>query len=126
MLFGLVLIVHVLMAFVLIGIVLIQGGRGGLSDALGGSMAQSLFGGGAATVLTRLTASCAGLFMVTCLSLAYLSMARGRSVIEQVPAVSPEALMNLLTDPGEGVPSPAAEVPTAAAPGAESEPPVSP
>ncbi len=92
MLYGLVLVLHVLMCLVLIGIVLLQGGRGGLSDALGGAAAQSLFGGGAATVLTKITASCAALFMITSLSLAYLSSVRGRSVIEQMPVVSPEGL----------------------------------
>ena len=57
-----------------------------MGEALGGAAAQSLFGGGANTVMTRVTAICAGLFMVTCLSLAMLSTARGRSVIEQLPA----------------------------------------
>lgn len=92
MLYGLVLVVHILMCLVLIGVVLLQGGRGGLSEALGGAAAQSLFGGGAATVMTKITASCAALFMITSLSLACLSTARGRSVIEQVPVLSPEGL----------------------------------
>ncbi|HAM41527.1 MAG TPA: preprotein translocase subunit SecG [Candidatus Omnitrophica bacterium] len=92
MLYGLVMVIHILMCLVLIGVVLLQGGRGGLSEALGGAAAQSLFGGGAATVLTKITATCAALFMITSLSLAYLSTARGRSVIEQVPLVSPEGL----------------------------------
>ena len=91
MLYGLVLVIHVMVSFILIGVILLQGGRGGLSDALGGAAAQSLFGGGTATVLTRVTAFCAGLFVVTCLSLAYLSTMKGRSVIEQVPFVSPES-----------------------------------
>ena len=90
--YGLVLALHILVCVVLIGIVLLQGGRGGLSDALGGAAAQSLFGGGATTILTRLTAICAGLFVVTCLTLAYLSTVRGRSVIESVPMVAPESL----------------------------------
>lgn len=85
MLYGLVVAVHILMSLVLIGVVLLQGGRGGLSDALGGAAAQSLFGGGASTVMTKITAFCAGLFVVTSLSLAYLSTVRGRSVVEQFP-----------------------------------------
>ena len=91
MLYGLVLVIHVMVSLILIGVILLQGGRGGLSDALGGAAAQSLFGGGAATVLTRVTACCAGLFVVTCLSLAYLSTAKGRSVIEQMPAMNPQS-----------------------------------
>lgn len=102
MLYGLVLVLHVLMCLVLIGIVLLQGGRGGLSDALGGAAAQSLFGGGAATVLTKITATCAALFMITSLSLAYLSTARGRSVIDQIPVALPK-----------GLPLPGAELPLA-------------
>ena len=89
MIYGLVLVIHIFVSLVLIGVILLQGGRGGLSEALGGAAAQSLFGGGAATVLTRLTAFCASLFVVTCLSLAYLSTVKGRSVIEQVPLVTP-------------------------------------
>ena len=92
MLYVLVLLVHVLVSLFLIGVILLQGGRGGLSETLGGGAAQSLFGGRTATVLTRLTTGCAAVFMVTCLSLAYLSTIRGRSVIEQIPAVAPGAL----------------------------------
>ncbi|MBI3312184.1 MAG: preprotein translocase subunit SecG [Candidatus Omnitrophica bacterium] len=91
-LFILVLIVHIIVSLVLVGVILLQGGRGGLSESLGGAAAQSLFGGGVATVLTRITTVCACLFVVTCLSLAYLSTIRGRSVVEQVPLVAPETL----------------------------------
>ena len=92
MLYGLVVIVHVLICLVLIGVILLQGGRGGLSDALGGAAAQSLFGGGVATVMTRVTTICAGLFVVTCLSLAALSTIKGRSVIEQLQSLTPDSL----------------------------------
>ena len=84
--YALILVVHVLVALFLIAVVLLQGGRGGLGEALGGAAAQSLFGGGANTVMTRITAVAATLFMVTCLSLAMLSTARGRSVIDRLPA----------------------------------------
>ena len=58
---------------------------------MGGASAQSLFGGGAHTVMTKITGVVGGLFMVTCLSLAALSTVQGRSVVEQLPAVtSPE------------------------------------
>lgn len=100
-LFILVLIVHVVVSLVLVGVILLQGGRGGLSESLGGAAAQSLFGGGVATVLTRITTVCACLFVVTCLSLAYLSTMRGRSVVEQVPLVAPETLpLGPLSSPG--------------------------
>jgi preprotein translocase subunit SecG len=86
MVYGLVLVVHVLVAFFLIGVILIQGGRGGLGEALGGAAAQSLFGGGANTVMTKITAVAGALFMVTCLSLAALSTQQGGSVIDRLPA----------------------------------------
>ena len=86
MMYGLVLVVHVLVALFLIAVILLQGGRGGLGEALGGAAAQSLFGGGANTVMTKITTVMASLFMVTCLSLAVLSTARGRSIMDQFPA----------------------------------------
>ena len=91
MLFILVLVIHILVALFLIGVILLQGGRGGLGEALGGAAAQSLFGGGANVVMTKITAVVAGLFMVTCLSLAALSTAKGQSVIDRLP-VSPDQL----------------------------------
>lgn len=92
MAYGFVLVVHILVCLVLIGVILLQGGRGGLSEALGGAAAQSLFGGSAATVLTKVTTICAAVFVITCLSLAYLSTIRGRSVMEQFQTLSPESL----------------------------------
>lgn len=103
MIYGLVLTVHIIVSLILIGVILLQGGRGGLSETLSGGAAQSLFGGGVKTVLTQATAVCAVIFVVTCLSLAYLSTMRGRSVIEQLPPVAPAALPIL---PPEPPPSP--------------------
>ncbi len=124
MAYGLVMGIHVLASLVLIGIILVQGGRGGLSDAMGGGAAQSLFGGGAATALTRITAVCAAVFGLTCLSLAYLSTVRGRSVIEQMPTSLPGGLplpvptvpeTSTATTPSEAaMPAPASSEPTPA------------
>ena len=104
--YGLVLAVHIVVCMVLVSVILLQGGRGGLSESLGGAAAQSIFGGGVKTVLTRATAVCAGIFVVTCLSLAYLSTVKGRSVIEQVPLPAPGSLPVL---PGV-LPTPATDV----------------
>ena len=106
MMYGLVLAVHVLIALFLIAVILLQGGRGGLGEALGGAAAQSLFGGGANTVMTKITAVCAGMFMVTCLSLAALSSQRGQSVIDRLPATE-AAIPSALPKPA-ATPSPAA------------------
>ena len=103
MVYGLVLIVHVTACLLLIAIVLVQGGRGGLADSLSGGMTQSLFGGTANTVMTKVTAIGSGIFMVTCLTLAMLSTARGRSVMEQIPT----------SLPGVHLPGPESAVPSA-------------
>ena len=92
MLYVLVLVVHVIVSLVLMAVILVQGGRGGMAETLAGGTAQSLFGGRTSNVLTRMTAGCAVVFMVTCLSLAYLSVLRGRSVMEQMPMLDPSAL----------------------------------
>jgi preprotein translocase subunit SecG len=88
--YGLVLALHILVSFLLVGVILVQGGRGGMAEMMGGSAAQSLFGGGANVVMTKITAVGAALFMVTCLSLAVLSSHRGRSVIERMPIALPD------------------------------------
>jgi preprotein translocase subunit SecG len=124
MLYGLVLVIHALVAFFLIGVILLQGGRGGLGEALGGSGAQSLFGGGANIVTTKITAVASSLFMVTCLSLAALSTAKGRSVIERLPA-SIDQLPLALPPPEEALPTAPAES-QPAQPGASATPSPSP
>ena len=111
MLYVFVLMVHVLVALFLIAVVLLQGGRGGLGETMGGAAAQSLFGGGANTVMTKITAFCALLFLVTCLSLAALSTARGRSVIDQLP-LSPDELPLALPQAPEQPPAPPSQEPS--------------
>ncbi|MBI3997094.1 MAG: preprotein translocase subunit SecG [Candidatus Omnitrophica bacterium] len=106
--YGLVLVVHILVALFLIGVILLQGGRGGLGEALGGAAAQSLFGGAVNTVMTKITAVCAAMFMVTCLSLAILSSSRGQSVIDRLPASAPGALPLTLPLSPESTPQPPA------------------
>jgi len=101
MLYGLILVVHVLVCLFLIIVILLQGGRGGTSDMMRGAAAQSLFGSGVATVLTRITGGCAAVFVVTCLSLAYLGTQQGRSVIERMPDINSQAVpIPLPKEPG--------------------------
>ncbi len=65
------IVMHIVISIMLIGVVLIQSGKGaGLADAFGmGGMGQSLFGVQTGNFLTRLTTVLAILFMVTSLSL---------------------------------------------------------
>lgn len=65
---------HFIVCFVLIGVVLLQRGKGAdLGASLGGGGANTIFGSrGAGNFLTRITTASAIVFMVTSLSLAYM------------------------------------------------------
>ncbi len=71
----LVVTLHVSVCILLILIVLLQSGKGAeMGVSLGGGAGQTLFGaGGPATILTKITTAVAIIFMVTSLTLAYLS-----------------------------------------------------
>jgi len=75
-------ILHVFVCAVLIFVVLLQQGKGGgMGAALGGGAATQVFGGrGAGNILTRATSICAGIFMLTSVSLAYLSSSGDRAI----------------------------------------------
>ena len=70
-------IIHVFVCLVLMFVVLLQQGKGGgMGSAFGGASAQVFGGSGAGNILTRATAICAGIFMLTSVTLAYLSSAK--------------------------------------------------
>ena len=73
-------VVHVFVCFFLILVVLLQQGRGGGLGAMGGATAQVFGGRGAGNFMTRLTAACAAIFMITSMSLAWLSSAGDREL----------------------------------------------
>ncbi|WP_394827031.1 preprotein translocase subunit SecG [Pendulispora albinea] len=81
-------IVHVFVCLVLMFVVLLQQGRGGgMGAAFGGGAAAQVFGGrGAGNILTRATSICAAIFMITSVSLAYLSSSGDRSIRAKVQA----------------------------------------
>jgi len=73
-------VIHVIVCIFLILVVLLQQGRGGgLGSSFGGG-AQVFGGRGAGNFMTRLTAICAAIFMLTSMSLAYLSSAGDREL----------------------------------------------
>src|SRR2546428_3836736 len=81
-------------SFVLAMAVLLQAGQGGSLASLGGGSGTEMFMGGrqATTLLTKITWSCAGLFLFLSLCLAILSARGGapRSVLGgHVPAPEP-------------------------------------
>lgn len=72
-------VLHVLVCLILIGIILLQPGKGAdLAGAFGGQGSQTAFGPrGTANVLTRVTAWTAVLFAITSVSLTVLIARRG-------------------------------------------------
>jgi len=88
--FVLIVIIHVLVSFVIIGLVLLQSGKGAdIGSAFGGAGSQAVFGSmGTPTVLGKITTVAAVLFLVTSFSLAVLSHKRAESIM---PASAPAA-----------------------------------
>ena len=81
----LLLAVHVLIAIALVGVILLQKSEGGALGMGGGGMSGFMTGRSTANLLTRTTAILAVLFMVTSLSLVWLSNRdrAPRSILEQ-------------------------------------------
>jgi preprotein translocase subunit SecG len=103
-----VLVVHVATALGIIGLVLLQHGKGAdVGAAFGSGSSGSLFGAtGSANFLSRTTAALAVVFFLSSLGLAYLANVKpktGGSVMDQVPA-APSAP----SVPKSDVPKPAA------------------
>ena len=75
MLHNVILVIHVLVAIAVVGLVLIQQGKGAdAGAAFGGGASSTVFGSqGSGSFLTRLTGILATVFFITSLSLAYLS-----------------------------------------------------
>lgn len=114
--YALILILHLLICFSLIGVVLIQSGKGGglAGGAFGGS-AQTVFGGrGATDFITRATMILGGLFFVTSLVLAMMSSGLGRaprSVLQREArpsSTAPSRSGGPPTLPGTSTPTPPA------------------
>jgi preprotein translocase subunit SecG len=85
----LLVIIHVVVCVALIMIVLLQTGKGAdIGAAFGGGSSNTLFGtSGASTFLSKATTVAAIVFMLTSLSLAYLTSQRpSSSIVTEVPA----------------------------------------
>ena len=124
----LILALQLLSALAMIGLVLIQHGKGAdMGASFGGGSSGSLFGAtGSANFLSRSTAACATVFFVCTLTLAFMSNSvsggpdRGGSSVLDRPAAGASA------PAGNGIPaaSPAlpASVPSGAAPASTAAP----
>jgi preprotein translocase subunit SecG len=119
MLRGVILGVHVLLALMIIGLVLLQRGKGAEAGAGFGSGASgTVFGArGTSTLFSKLTAIFAGLFFVTSLTLAYLGThapVAPTSVLERAAQAAaaaskgapPPALTPPATAPAPSAPAP--------------------
>ncbi|HMQ10057.1 MAG TPA: preprotein translocase subunit SecG [Oligoflexia bacterium] len=79
---GLVSFVHIAVCLLLIIIVLLQHGKGADAGAALGGGQSAVFGArGAASFLSKLTTSCAVIFMVTSLSLVYFSSQQANQTV---------------------------------------------
>ena len=90
------IVLHVLVAAAIIGLVLLQHGKGAdMGSGFGGGASGSLFGAtGSANFLSRTTAVLATVFFLTSLALAYLAAQKPgeeASVVDRVPATQPKA-----------------------------------
>lgn len=110
-------ILHVLVSLFLIGVVLLQSGKGAeMGASFGSSGSQSVFGaGGGTSFLSKLTTSAAVIFMLTSLTLAYISgqpssssmmSGKGKAAPVQAPAVAPAS------NKMDATPAPASVPPT--------------
>ena len=88
-------IIHLLVAATLVGLVLLQHGKGAdMGAAFGSGASGSLFGAsGSANFLSRATAVVATVFFVTSLGLTYFSVTRTQSkgIVDKIPAVTQPA-----------------------------------
>ena len=120
MLRGIILGVHVLLALMIIGLVLLQRGKGAEAGAGFGSGASgTVFGArGTSTLFSKLTAVFAAMFFATSLTLAYIGArptAEPTSVLERAAAAAaaqPQPAVATQPQPAAPAPAPAPAAPT--------------
>jgi len=107
--YWIVVFLHVVACVFLIGVVLLQQGKGqDLASAFGGGGTQTAFGPrGSANVLSRATTILAGVFMVTSLALSVLRP-QSTGLLDRVPVQT--------ASPAAPKPAPAASAPAAPSP----------
>jgi preprotein translocase subunit SecG len=109
-----IVVFHVLASFAIIGIVLLQAGKGAdIGSAFGGAGSQAVFGSmGTPTILGKITGVVAVVFTITSFTLALLGGERSGSVVrEPAPASAPAP-----SAPSAPAPSGPASAPAQSAP----------
>jgi preprotein translocase subunit SecG len=104
MLHGIVLVVHILLALMIIGLVLLQRGKGAEAGAgFGAGASGTVFGArGTSTLFSKLTAVFAALFFVTSLTLAFLGTRQ---------SVEPTSVLERAAQSATPAPTPATPTP---------------
>ena len=107
---GLVIAIHVIICIILIGIILIQAGRGGgLVEGFSG--VESMFGTKTNTFLTRTTTVLSILFFITCVGLAFLSARQSRSLMKNIKMQEQPVEATTQTQPQAQTPAQDAQIP---------------
>lgn len=111
-------IIHVLIALGIIGLVLLQQGRGADAGAGFGGGSSSVFGArGAASFLSRTTAVLATAFFITSLGLAYLAGKQDNKPTDIMDVSDPAATKrDLPVVPGDAPVAPKSDLPTSPEP----------
>ena len=122
----LVLVIHVIAGLAIVGLVLLQHGKGAdVGAAFGSGSAGSVFGSsGSANFLSRATAITAAVFFLTSLGLTYLSSSRTehKGVMAQPPASQEKSLPAQIPPAAPvGQSAPAAKAAPAADPGSKAQ-----
>ena len=111
---NIIIVVHILVALAIIGLVLLQHGKGAdMGSGFGGGASSSLFGAtGSANFLSRTTAVLATIFFLSSLGLAYFATTKpreGGGVMDRVPATKSETKTEAekkAAEPQKTVPAP--------------------
>ena len=105
--FALLITLHVIACLVLIMVILFQAGKGGgISETFGGSGGlQQMLGTKASSFLTKATAACAVLFLVTSMTLAIMSTQRSGSIVEREITKEEKMSPDKTAVPAPGVPA---------------------
>jgi preprotein translocase subunit SecG len=116
-------ILHIAVCMFLMLVVLLQQGKGGgMGAAFGGGATQQVFGGrGAGNILTRATAVCAAVFMLTSVTLAWVSSSGDRELKQRIVEEQRKGKGNEGTKVKATKPKPTA-APTSSAPGSGEAP----
>jgi preprotein translocase subunit SecG len=108
--FILVVILHVIVCLVIVGLVLLQAGKGAdIGSAFGGSGSQAVFGSmGTPTVLGKATGVVAVMFMITSFALSMMAHHQATSIMPAtVPPAAPAPAPPTTPTPAPATPAPA-------------------